>query len=299
MLSYFKNALKRLCSNFIPIRNDFPIAPEILIDQTIPSNHPADGVSNIITAEEPNQNGSIITEEDLDQEETIPNNISSIEEKISKAKQTLKNTIISDQVSPVIELVHFFKSQNMKIDFIIDDDGNNLLHLAVSIGRINLIKLLIKFGINPNNTNNFEQTPLHLAAILNYDDIIDELMDSDNLRVDIRDRNGKTPLHEALNHKSLESVNTLFATGRYIGIDVAGDGSCFFHAVVRQYGIKNIQYTAKELRQKAVNYILQNFHLFREFFAYDAQDNDGQIYSRSLFVNTHKNHNFSKNFYFG
>lgn len=49
--------------------------------------------------------------------------------------------------------------------------GNSLLHLCVTIQRIDIVKLLIKLNsnINVNQRNQQDATPLHLAII--YDDL--------------------------------------------------------------------------------------------------------------------------------
>lgn len=45
--------------------------------------------------------------------------------------------------------------------------GNTALHIAVSKRYLDLTRLLIALGADPNRTNNHQDTPRHLAAKLN------------------------------------------------------------------------------------------------------------------------------------
>lgn len=59
--------------------------------------------------------------------------------------------------------VELLSSNNLKHDSKIDEDGNNLLHLACKFGLIDDVKFLLQYDINVNTPNNLGDTPLHLV----------------------------------------------------------------------------------------------------------------------------------------
>lgn len=89
-----------------------------------------------------------------------------------------------------------------------DQFGNNLIHLTLlneskqknELNRLNFIKFLVNNNVNPDAPNKNNNTPLHLAAKLQFKDIIEYLL---KLGVDpnYKDSVGNTPFHYFLNGK--------------------------------------------------------------------------------------------------
>ena len=87
-----------------------------------------------------------------------------------------------------------------------DQFGNNLIHLTLlneskqrnELNRLNFIKFLVNNNVNPDAPNKNNNTPLHLAAKLQFKDIIEYLL---KLGVDpnYKDSIGNTPFHYFLN----------------------------------------------------------------------------------------------------
>ncbi|XP_064637705.1 putative ZDHHC-type palmitoyltransferase 5 [Lineus longissimus] len=92
---------------------------------------------------------------------------------------------------------------------IVDRDGDNALHWASFKGHADLMRLLIYSGFNPKQLDNFGQTPLHLATINGNLAAIKELVEKDNVSIDLKDKNGKTPLILAKGRKHHEIVGYL------------------------------------------------------------------------------------------
>ena len=63
---------------------------------------------------------------------------------------------------------------------------------AVETGKINAVKILLKYGADVNARNNDGQTALNWAAKGSYNEIVQLLLDKQANPV-IKDRNEKTP----------------------------------------------------------------------------------------------------------
>lgn len=70
----------------------------------------------------------------------------------------------------------------------------NLLHLAVSFGSKTLFEALVRLGININAQNCDGNTPLHLAAKLGRQEIVDVLLSVDGIDDTIINVEGKTAI---------------------------------------------------------------------------------------------------------
>lgn len=104
------------------------------------------------------------------------------------------------------KLFEVFKSKN-EID-------QNALHLAVNLGYISLIKVLIEFGIDVNETDAFGSSPLHLAVQRNNQAIVQELLDNaKSININECDDNGHTPLNLCVLNNNLEIAKLLINHG--------------------------------------------------------------------------------------
>ena len=73
------------------------------------------------------------------------------------------------------------------------------LHLAITMGRLDMVELLIANGANVNAIDNHGETPLHMAAYYATAfnrDIVEFLLEND-ANVNAVNNNGETPLHNA------------------------------------------------------------------------------------------------------
>ena len=62
------------------------------------------------------------------------------------------------------------------MNLIADNDGNNLIILAVMTGKPQLCDSLLQKGVNVNFKNKFGNTPLHMAIMNGFLNCIDTLI---------------------------------------------------------------------------------------------------------------------------
>ncbi|XP_076805561.1 E3 ubiquitin-protein ligase MIB1-like isoform X1 [Clavelina lepadiformis] len=89
------------------------------------------------------------------------------------------------------------------------DDGYTALHLAALNNHLEVAELLVKVGhANLDIQNVNLQTPLHLAVERQHTQIV-RLLVRERACVNLADKDGDTPLHEALRHHTLWQIRTL------------------------------------------------------------------------------------------
>ncbi|KAL5216240.1 hypothetical protein ABZP36_007641 [Zizania latifolia] len=88
------------------------------------------------------------------------------------------------------------------------EDAGGYLCRVVRDGRIDLLKRLLKFGVDPNCRNYDQRTPLHIAAAEGLHLVATTLMDS-GADVQAKDRWGNTPLDEGRRCSSKPLVRVL------------------------------------------------------------------------------------------
>ena len=87
------------------------------------------------------------------------------------------------------------------------------LHLAVSKGHLEIVKLLMEYEVNKEPKNIIGETPLHYAASYGHLDIVKFLSDQE-INLEPRDFKNETPLIKALKNGYLEIVK-FFALKNY------------------------------------------------------------------------------------
>ncbi|XP_054710060.1 E3 ubiquitin-protein ligase MIB1-like [Uloborus diversus] len=89
------------------------------------------------------------------------------------------------------------------------DDGYTALHLAALNNHVEVAELLVQQGrANMNLQNVNLQTPLHLAVERQHTQIV-RLLVREKCNLNIPDKDGDTPLHEALRHHTLSQLRQL------------------------------------------------------------------------------------------
>jgi ankyrin repeat protein len=107
--------------------------------------------------------------------------------------------------------------------FQVDDDGDTLLHLAVSMGLVDISYAIIRVASHPECLdiyNNLYQTPLHLAALTEQNDIARRLILS-GATVDLGNKRGNSALHIACEKGDSSMVKAILKPATQCEIDEA------------------------------------------------------------------------------
>lgn len=90
--------------------------------------------------------------------------------------------------------------------------GYTPLHEATHRGHVPIVRLLLLYGANPNATANGFYTCLHMAASMDNEECVKELI---KYKADItcRDEFGKTPYETAVIHKCKSTAKILKSAG--------------------------------------------------------------------------------------
>ncbi|KAJ0719404.1 putative cyclic nucleotide-binding domain, potassium channel, voltage-dependent, EAG/ELK/ERG [Helianthus annuus] len=99
------------------------------------------------------------------------------------------------------------------------------LNFAVYSGDLYRVKRLVASGINPNNTDYDGRSPLHIAAIKGFADLVQYLLQKE-ARINATDNNGNTPLFEAIKNGHDGVVSMLVEAGAFLDMDNAGNCLC-------------------------------------------------------------------------
>jgi ankyrin repeat protein len=123
--------------------------------------------------------------------------------------------------------------------------GDTALHLAAAGHRVELVRLLLSAGVDPNSAANHRQSgPLHYAAdgyiiwpdwnALRQVKTIRCLLDA-GAAINARDKNGATPLHRAVRTRCAAAVKCLLENGSDATLKNK-PGSTPFHLAVQNTG---------------------------------------------------------------
>lgn len=87
-----------------------------------------------------------------------------------------------------------------------DDKMQTPLHHAASLGKLEIVQLLLDYNANCNAQDSFGNTPLHLALRNDHLDCFMKILECDNLDVNLANEAKDTPLHLAARKGNMEKT---------------------------------------------------------------------------------------------
>ncbi|PAA94436.1 hypothetical protein BOX15_Mlig019067g1 [Macrostomum lignano] len=138
---------------------------------------------------------------------------------VESAKRDLARALRSEEPHRVKAILRSPVADLAWLDKPLDRDGSCALHIGSYCGQEVGVHALLEFGCDPNVTNQNGETPLHVAAEQRFEHMIDLLVDAEGIRLDAaRKLDRRTALHIAASHGCCDGVRRLLEAGA--GIDV-------------------------------------------------------------------------------
>ena len=146
---------------------------------------------------------------------------------IVKKNSTFDSNLIKAIECNNINKIKEYLEKNSSNINILNEEGLSPLHIAIINGNLEVIKLLLKYGADPNKKSlNKKQTPLHLAYIFKniISNQIVNILIKNNANPNIEDINNKRPSEYYLKYKESNDVeNTLSYDNEDEEIEISND----------------------------------------------------------------------------
>ncbi|XP_078316766.1 ankyrin repeat domain-containing protein 16-like [Crassostrea virginica] len=113
----------------------------------------------------------------------------------------------------LLQLAQVLISHKVDINEKNKHDGIAAIHEAARCGSVDVGFLLFTSGCDVMNCDNSKKTPLHHAARRGQDKMVETLLRSPKLKIDARDENRLTPLHESIVNKHETTAILLVENG--------------------------------------------------------------------------------------
>lgn len=95
-----------------------------------------------------------------------------------------------------------------------NENGETVLHVASTVGCLEIIQLFLDAGANVNVTTKFEnRTPLHLACLANKIQVVKIILRCAACNINAKDFNGDTPLHLTARNGNIKIMELLIRSG--------------------------------------------------------------------------------------
>ncbi len=94
----------------------------------------------------------------------------------------------------------------------------NILTEAITKGQAKIVELLLQHNANPNiRIGAFQRSYLHMAILNEHTELVSLLLKT-QIDVNIQDKKGRTPLHEAANMGFLKIIKDLISAGAKVNV---------------------------------------------------------------------------------
>lgn len=120
--------------------------------------------------------------------------LQSTDKELSTAEKALVDYVKEGDTEKVCSILSGYDGVSLqKVLKDLDENGLNLAHWAADRGYADILRLLLKYGLNVNIPDAENQTPLHYAVSCGHLDCV-ELLLANGAKVNIKDNDGVDPL---------------------------------------------------------------------------------------------------------
>lgn len=145
---------------------------------------------------------------------TAQQQITQVLSQISNPSNTLQRTVKQQLMRSTMLCISNQQEDNINAnDF---SEKTSSLFLAVQQGHREVVQMLLESKAIPSLTSDKQETVLHIAIFYGYTQILEDLLKNPYCKqfINVKDQDGKTPLHKAmLSQSSQEMVTLLVANG--------------------------------------------------------------------------------------
>ncbi|XP_062596261.1 putative ankyrin repeat protein RF_0381 [Saccostrea cucullata] len=143
-----------------------------------------------------------------------------------------------------MELYKYLESTYPGLIDIKDNEGNNLVHSAVWVGNMEMLKVLLEKGLDINDISEKEKIVPLLSCINDKTDISKHLLDMYPYSIDTRDNCGENTIHVAAWCGNIDFLNFLVRHGFDIN-STRNDGKTVLHLCCRNSKIDMCKFLVK------------------------------------------------------
>lgn len=123
----------------------------------------------------------------------------------NEGENAIHSAVYSGSINRLDKIYNQFKVEaNLQTN-----DGTTPLLLAVSLGKLDIAKKLIKFGVDINKCDNEGNSPLHLSCFFGYIEL-SKLLIENGANILQKTQKGNFPMALAVNNEHHEIVKYLF-----------------------------------------------------------------------------------------
>ena len=162
---------------------------------------------------------------------TFDSQIKSILQPLSSFEETNGDPVLAAVQANDVNTLRILVRAGYSLSSIDPANGRSLLHIATYLGHVDVVRRLLKEGLNTSLHDRNGKTPLHVAAAYGYSQILTLLLQYET-HVEHVDYDLNTPLHMSCKFGHNECCRLLIYAGADLN-PINRDGDTPLHSAIR------------------------------------------------------------------